>query len=67
MHLMMNGATRTRAYYPTPDGRQQALGSREAMASNLRVIELDHTIDVASVMFELAKFENVGGIQLRLN
>lgn len=62
MHLMVNGATRTRAYHATANGREMVLGTRKGMAASLRAVELDHTVDVASVLLELCHHENVAGI-----
>jgi hypothetical protein len=59
---ILNGATRTRAYYATKEGRRTVLGSDFPAPSGIRASELDHTVGAAQVLLELCRYENVTGI-----
>lgn len=62
VYPILNPASRTRAYYATPDGRQQVFGTEQPLTAGVKPAELDHTITCADVLMKLCKFENVTGV-----
>ena len=62
VYPILNPATRTRAYYATPDGKESVFGAELTSAAVVRARDLDHTILCAEVLLELGHYENVTGI-----